>query len=92
MGEVGYTDEFEGWCNKFSPDQQEALHERATLLVESGPNLRRPVVGEVKGSRHKNMKESIVSAAGSLRVLFVSDPRRHAILLLGGDKTRDWEG
>lgn len=28
---------------------------------------------------------------GALRVLFVFDPRRHAILLLRGDKTGNWE-
>ena len=67
------------------------LHDRVTLLTENGPNLKRPVVGEIKSSRHKNMKELIVSAAGSLRVLFALDPRRHAILLLGGDKTSGWD-
>ena len=72
-------------------DQQGALHDRVTLLQEQGPSLRRPVVGEIKSSRHRNMKELIVSAGGSLRVLFVFDPRRHAILLLGGDKSGDWE-
>ena len=89
--EVEYTDEFKDWWSHLSQEQQEALHDRVTLLAENGPNLKRPVVGEIKSSRHKNMKELIVSAAGSLRVLFALDPRRHAILLLGGDKTGDWD-
>jgi len=88
--EVEYTDEFEAWWNRLSEEQQEALHDRVTLLAENGPNLKRPIVGEIKSSRHQNMKELIVSAAGSLRVLFAFDPRRHAILLLGGDKSGDW--
>lgn len=29
---------------------------------------------------------------GFLRVLFAFDPRRQAILLLGGDKSNDWSG
>lgn len=29
-------------------------------------------------------------AAGNLRVLFAFDPRQHAILLIGGDKTGRW--
>ncbi|MEN8114862.1 MAG: type II toxin-antitoxin system RelE/ParE family toxin, partial [Actinomycetota bacterium] len=37
-----------------------------------------------------NMKELRVSSGGVLRVLFAFDPRRHAILLLGGSKTGNW--
>jgi hypothetical protein len=37
------------------------------------------------------MKELRVSQGGALRVLFAFDPRRHAILLLGGDKSGQWE-
>ena len=61
------------------------------LLAQVGPNLKRPVVGEITSSRHANMKELRVSKGGALRVLFAFDPRRHAILLLGGDKTGQWD-
>jgi hypothetical protein len=38
------------------------------------------------------MKELRASASGgSLRVLFAFDPRRQVILLLGGDKTGEWD-
>jgi hypothetical protein len=37
------------------------------------------------------MKE-LRSRGGHLRVLFAFDPKRQAILLVGGDKTNDWEG
>ena len=60
------------------------------LLAEHGPGLKRPVVAEILSSRHSRMKELRVSRAGALRVLFAFDPRRHAILLLGGDKTGQW--
>ena len=53
--------------------------------------MQRPVVGDVSASRHANMKELRVSKAGALRVLFAFDPRRCAILLLGGDKSGRWE-
>ena len=36
------------------------------------------------------MKELRVSKAGALRALFAFDPRRHAILLLGGDNSGRW--
>ena len=37
------------------------------------------------------MKELRASEGGALRVLFTFDPRRHAILLLGGDKSGRWQ-
>ena len=72
-------------------EQQEALDDRVTLLAEVGPSLRRPIVAEITSSRHANMKELRVSKGGTLRVLFAFDPRRHAILLLGGDKSGRWQ-
>lgn len=90
MWEVEYTDEFEAWWRDLTQEQQEALDDRVTLLAEHGPSLKRPVVGEVESSRHANMKELIVSRSGALRVLFAFDPRRMAILLLGGDKSGEW--
>ena len=90
MWEVEFTDQFEQWWRRLSQDQQEAVDERVMLLAERGPALKRPIVGAVSISRHHNMKELRVSRAGALRVLFAFDPRRHAILLLGGDKSGRW--
>jgi hypothetical protein len=56
-----------------------------------GPNLGRPAVDSIKSSRHHNMKE-LRSVGGNLRALFCFDPRRTAIVLLGGDKSNDWVG
>lgn len=36
------------------------------------------------------MKELQAAKGGALRVLFSFDPRRQAILLLGGDKSGEW--
>ena len=92
MCEVEYTNEFGDWWHTLTVGQQEALDDRVLLLVEQGPALRRPVVGAIRGSRHQNMKELRASAGGgSLRVLFAFDPRRHVILLLGGDKSGQWD-
>lgn len=53
-------------------------------------DLGRPVVDRIVLSRHRNLKELRASEGGALRVLFALDPRRHAIPLLGGDKTGEW--
>ena len=58
------------------------------LLQEFGPQLGRPRVDTLKGSRHANMKELRFSAAdGEWRVAFAFDPKRKAILLVAGDKS-----
>ena len=60
----------------------------ARVLQEFGPQLGRPRVDTLKGSRHANMKELRFSAAdGEWRVAFAFDPRRKAILLVAGDKS-----
>ena len=91
MWEVEYTHEFGDWWETLTVEQQEAIDDRVMLLAEHGPILKRPLVGEIKNSRHGNMKELRASKGAALRVLFAFDPRRHAILLLGGDKSGEWE-
>lgn len=88
--EVLYTDEFEGWWNDLTEGQQADIATRVDLLAEIGPNLGRPSVDSIKGSRHRNMKELRVSKGGAIRVLFVFDSLRRAVLLLGGNKTGRW--
>ena len=88
--EVEYTDQFEEWWNELSEEDQERVTAAVETLGEKGPGLKRPVVGIVKGSRHANMKE-LIPPATKIRVLFAFDPRRMAILLIGGDKTGSWE-
>lgn len=62
------------------------------LLAERGPQLGRPLVDTVVGSRHKNMKELRPGSSGrsELRILFAFDPKRKAILLVAGDKAGNW--
>ncbi len=60
---------------------------RVELLEHLGPALGRPAVDNVHQSKHPNMKE--LRAERALRVLFAFDPRRTAILLIGGDKSPD---
>ena len=48
------------------------------------------MVDRIHTSRHHNLKELRASRDGALRVLFMFDPRRQVILLLGGDKTGEW--
>lgn len=90
MWDLEFTDQFDEWWCELDLDQQLALSTRIDLLGSRGPNLGRPAVDRINGSRHHNMKELRASEGGALRVLFAFDPRRQAILLLGGDKTGRW--
>lgn len=92
MWSVEYTDEFATWFATLNEEQQEAVAACVRLLEQRGPALRRPAVGEIQSSTFSpRMKELRCSADGSLRVLFIFDPRRTAILLLGGNKTGQWD-
>jgi DNA-binding transcriptional regulator YiaG len=85
---VEFTHQFEDWWNGLSENEQIDVDVKVRLLEELGPALARPHADTVQGSRHPNMKELRVQHAGHpYRVLFAFDPRRCAILLLGGDKT-----
>jgi hypothetical protein len=87
---VEYTDEFEVWWSGLTEDEQEDVDVSVRLLQRLGPNLPRPHSDTVKGSRHSHMKELRIQHKGRpYRVLYAFDPRRHAILLLGGEKTGD---
>lgn len=84
------TDQFLAWWLGLTSQQQEALTDRIELLGERGPGLGRPVVDRIQTSRHHHMKELRAAQGGALRVLFIFDPRRQVILLLGGDKSGQW--
>lgn len=83
-------DEFGAWFETLTEDQQDSVIARVELLEAEGPALGRPTVDTIAGSRHPNMKELRVSKGGAIRILFAFDPRRQAVLLIGGDKTGQW--
>lgn len=58
------------------------------LLTERGPNLPFPFSSSVNSSKHCHLRELRVQSSGRpLRIFYAFDPRRTAILLIGGDKT-----
>ncbi len=91
--QIEYTDEFEEWWYSLNEEEQEAIATSVGLLEKLGPNLPRPHSDTVKGSKFTNMKELRTQHAGKpYRTLYAFDPRRTAILLIGGNKTgkKDW--
>lgn len=86
--DVEYTDEFEAWWETLAEDEQVSLAASVQLLEELGPALHFPHSSGIKGARHTHMRELRTQHDGRpLRTLYAFDPRRTAILLIGGDKT-----
>jgi hypothetical protein len=87
MWEVTTTDEFDVWFSALEADGQAELIAKIELLKLLGPQLGRPHVDTLKGSRHSNMKEMRASTAKQvIRVAFAFDPERVAIVLVAGNK------
>ena len=86
--EVEYTDELGDWWASLTEAAQESIDASVRLLEEKGPGLGFPHSSGIKGSRHPHMRELRIQHEGRpYRILYAFDPRRCAILLLGGDKT-----
>jgi hypothetical protein len=86
--EIEYTDEFGEWWGTLTETQQDDVAASVRLLIEHGPTLKFPYSSGIEGSRHAHMRELHAQSSGRpLRIFYAFDPRRTAVLLIGGDKT-----
>lgn len=84
---VQFHDAFASEFAELPEALQDRLLAHAAALSQFGPELGRPLVDTLNGSRHPNMKELRLSWDGrAWRVAFAFDPLRRAILLVGGNK------
>lgn len=87
MWDVEFIDEFEGWWLTLDEGEQEDVDACVGLLIKEGPNLLFPYSSGITGSKHGHMRELRIQHKGQLyRVLYAFNPKRTAILLLGGNK------
>jgi hypothetical protein len=85
--EVEYTDEFYEWWLELDVPVQEKISVVVELLEENGPNLDSKYSSGIKQSRYSHMRELKVQFKGEpYRILYAFDPRRVAVILLGGNK------
>ena len=85
--QVAFHNEFEPEFAALSTGVQDELLAHAILLRDYGPDLGRPMVDTLKGSKHGNMKELRFRYGKQVwRVAFAFDPTRQALLLVAGDK------
>ena len=89
MVEVAVTDEFKAWFRDLDDKDATSVEFYIGLLEAQGVTLGFPYCSKLTGSK-ENLRELRVQSGGRpLRVSYSFDPRRQAVLLLGGDKTGD---
>ncbi|MGY8827221.1 MAG: type II toxin-antitoxin system RelE/ParE family toxin [Candidatus Latescibacterota bacterium] len=85
---VEYTDKFGSWWEDLAEDEQESIAAYVRLLEERGSNLPFSYSSGIERSKHSHMRELRVQHRGKpYRILYAFDPRRTAMLLIGGNKT-----
>jgi len=85
--EIETTDEYDVWFLEQDENGQEVIRMKVELLAEYGPQLPRPHADTLKGSKLSNLKELRAQTENHvLRVAFIFDEERKAVLLIGGDK------
>ena len=84
--DVEVTDEFLEWWRGLSEPERERVGGCVKRLIAYGVNLGYPYSSKVFSSRHGRMRELRVRGELPLRVFYAFDPRRVAILLIGGNK------
>jgi hypothetical protein len=87
--EVLFHPKFQAEFEQLGEEVQDELLARLRVLGELGPNLGRPNVDTLTGSRFKNMKELRFQLDGVWRFAFAFDLQRSAIVLCGGDKENE---
>ena len=75
------------------PVSRRLVAEAIDRLLDDGPALGRPLVDRIAGSRLHNLKELRPGSGGTseVRILFIFDPVRNAVLLIAGDKSGRWK-
>jgi hypothetical protein len=85
--EVEYTGEFGEWWERLTEQEQGDVAAYVGELERRGPMLPFPYSSGVKGSKHGEMRELRVQSGGRpIRIFYAFDPRRMAMLLIGGKK------
>jgi len=88
-GEVVATDEFRDWYRSLDDSDSRAVTRAVDRLEMLGVSLPFPYSSAIAGSRSALRELRVQSGGRPLRVLYIFDTRRDAVLLMGGDKTGD---
>jgi hypothetical protein len=87
MVEVIATDEFAAWFDALDEVHVDPVIVAVSKLEQAGVALGHPASSAIKGASFALRELRIKSSGHALRVFYAFDPRRDAVLLIGGDKT-----
>lgn len=87
MVEIICTDEFADWYGALSLEEQSSVARIVDLLAERGVALGYPYSTAIEGSSIALRELRIQHQGRPFRVFYAFDPKRQAVLLIGGDKT-----
>lgn len=89
MVEVITTDEFNAWYESLDISQAETVNKTVTQLESEGTQLGFPASSALNNTRYR-LRELRVKASGDqIRIAYIFDARRDAVLLLGAAKVGD---
>jgi len=87
MWPIEYTEEYEDWFSAQEEESKVVINAKIIVLSEFGPNLGRPYVDTIKGSKYTNLKElRIRNKNFVIRILFCFNKSRKCWLIIGGNK------
>lgn len=87
MVEVVYTDEFGEWYEGLDEPGAEDVYVAVGVLKDQGVALGFPRSSAIEGCKYAIRELRVQSQGRPIRVFYAFDPRRDAVLILGGDKT-----
>ena len=88
MWQVETLDAFDEWWQTLTEQEQDDTTAIIELLEEKGAHLPFPFSSGIEGSKFSHMRELRIQSHGEpIRVFYAFDPRRTAILIIGGSKT-----
>lgn len=87
------TPEFDAWFDGLGEEDQEHIVAAVMYLEDTGPSAKMPMSFPIRQPNNCGMKELRPASTGrsEIRILYAFDYRRRGILLLGGDKSGDWD-
>ncbi len=89
MVQVITTDEFKGWFEGLAEKDSDAVEFSVGLLEQMGVLLPHPHSTRIVGTKLAMRELRVQSGGRPLRIFYMFDPARQAVLLVGGDKTGD---
>lgn len=89
MVEVIVTGDFEGWYKSLTEKEGDDVARMIDLLEMHGVNLDHPYSSQIKGASIALRELRVRQGNSPLRVFYAFDPKRQAVVLIGGDKSDD---